>query len=161
MRFICDDNLGKLAKYLRILGFDTHFQEPISNAELLRMAAAEERILLTRDSRLLSASHPFGVLLLGNDSPLEQLSATITRLNLTITPETFFHRCTKCNEICNVVDKALAANHVFPFILQTQEIISQCPSCKRFYWKGTHYTRLSQKLRSVIPDEAIEGRWAD
>jgi len=161
MRFICDDNLGKLAKYLRILGFDTIFREPISNAKLLHAAATEERFLLTRDRRLTGASHPFGILLLENDNPLDQLRMTISKLNLTILAESIFHRCTKCNEICNVVDKALAANHLFPFILQTQEIISQCPSCKRFYWKGTHYTRLLQKLRSVIPDEAIEGRWPD
>ena len=161
MRFICDDNLGKLAKYLRILGFDTSFREPISNAKLLHAAATEERFLITRDRRLTGASHPFGILLLEDDNPLDQLKVTITQLDLTITTESIFRRCTKCNEICTIIDKTQAANHIFPYILQTKDIISQCPSCKRFYWKGTHYKKILQKLRSVIPDEAIEGRWPD
>lgn len=161
MRFICDDNLGKLAKYLRILGFDTYFQESLSNPVLLRIAASEKRYLLTRDGKLMNMSHPYGVLLLERDDPLEQLRTAVSALNLQINPDVLFSRCSVCNDVCVKVDKNVAGSHVFPYILQTQDVISQCPSCKRFYWKGTHYRKLLRMLRSAIPDKAIDGRWPE
>jgi uncharacterized protein len=159
MRLICDDNLGKLAKYLRILGFDTAFQEPISDPELLRLAAAQNRFLLTRDHRLLEHTHPYGILVLEDDDPLVQLTAAIRALNLTIDPRLLFQRCTQCNEITLPVDKENIKNHIFPYILKTQREINQCPSCGRYYWKGTHYQRLVQKLHKAIPDSALTGPW--
>ena len=124
---MCDDNLGKLAKYLRILGFDTGFKEPIEDAELLRRAASEERFLLTRDHRLLTRTHPHGVLVLENDDPLEQLGYVVSTLELAINPALLFRRCSICNTLCETIEKAQAENQVFPFILKTQEVISLCP----------------------------------
>lgn len=159
MRFICDDNLGKLAKYLRILGLDTAFTEPISDAELLRQAAAEERFLLTRDHHLLNKTIPHGVLILENDDPLAQLNHVLVSLNLSIDTANLFNRCSRCNTLCERVDKTDIAHEIFPYILKTQDIISQCPSCHRFYWKGTHYRRLLTELHNAIPDDRIIGPW--
>jgi uncharacterized protein with PIN domain len=159
MRFICDDNLGKLAKYLRILGFDTSFKEPISNPEIIRLAAAEQRFLLTRDHRLSVYSHPYGLLILEDDDPLKQLSTVVNSLHLAIDPAKLFQRCSRCNALIEPVDKAGIKNRLFPFILKTQKEISRCPSCGRFYWKGTHYSRLLRKLRRAIPDTAVTGDW--
>jgi uncharacterized protein with PIN domain len=159
VKFVCDDNLGKLAKYLRVLGFDTRFDEIIDNNSLLRIAASGERYLLTRDHKLLSKSIPHGILLLENDEPLNQLSTVIQKLDLRIDPELLFNRCSRCNELCHVVDKQTISGKVFPFILKTQDIIKQCPSCKRFYWRGSHYKALLKKLKSAIPDENLEGEW--
>jgi uncharacterized protein with PIN domain len=159
MRLICDDNLGKLAKYLRILGFDTSFQEPISDAELMRLAAAEQRFLLTRDHHLQQYSHPYGLLVLEDDDPLKQLTTVINSLNLSIDPALLFLRCSRCNAIIEPVDKTRVRNQIFPYILKTQKEISRCPSCGRFYWKGTHYSRLLRKLRKAIPDQALTGAW--
>jgi uncharacterized protein len=159
VKFICDDNLGKLAKYLRIMGFDTCFRENIDNSKLLRLADAEQRFLLTRDHHLLARSHPFGMLVLEDDEPLKQLEKTIQALSLKINASLLFARCSQCNVICREIDKSQIVAEVWPYILKTQEIISQCPSCKRYYWKGTHYQRLVKKLRNVIPDENIEGEW--
>jgi len=159
VRFICDDNLGKLARYLRVLGFDTCFDETIADNTLLRIAASEERCLLTRDHKLSSKSVPHGILILENDDPLNQLSIVIQKLNLKIDPELLFNRCSRCNGLCHIVDKRTISEEVFPFILKTQEIIKQCPSCKRFYWKGSHYKALLRKLKSVIPDQILRGEW--
>lgn len=159
MKFACDDNLGKLAKNLRILGFDTFFQENIEDNELLRLADSEQRFLLTRDHHLLLRSLPYGMLLLEDDDPLSQLKNVVEMLSLKIYMEQLFIRCSRCNALCQTVDKSQIGEEVFPFILRTQEIISQCPSCKRFYWKGTHYQRLLKKLKSVIPDNNIIGEW--
>jgi uncharacterized protein len=161
MRFLCDDNLGKLAKYLRILGFDSSFLEPVSDPDLLRLAASENRYLLTRDHLLLERSHPYGILVLEDDDPLSQLTATIKSLNLKIEPQHIFRRCSRCNEITLPVDKTQAGNHLFPYILKTQDEISRCPSCGRYYWKGTHYKRLLQGLRKAIPDGALDGQWPE
>jgi uncharacterized protein with PIN domain len=161
MRFVCDDNLGKLAKYLRILGFDTSFQEPISDPELMRLAAGEQRLLLTRDRHLSQYSHPYGLLVLEDDDPLGQLTVLIKSLNLTIDPSLLFRRCSRCNAIIEPIDKTQFKNRVFPFILKTQEEISRCPSCGRLYWKGTHYRKLLSKLRKAIPDKALAGTWPD
>lgn len=159
MKFICDDNLGKLAKYLRILGFDTYFAEPISDHDLVRIAASQERWLLTRDHHLAARSHPFGITILDEDDPLKQLVFVVQSLSLKIDPELLFHRCSLCNAPCRIVDKSKITDEVFPFILRTQEIISQCPSCKRFYWKGTHYKRLVARLRNAIPVDSVTGEW--
>jgi uncharacterized protein len=159
VRFVCDDNLGKLAKYLRILGFDTFFQEIIDDAALLRIAASEERFILTRDHNLLGKSNPFGTLIIEIDYPKDQLRLVIQTLGLKIHTEQFFRRCSRCNELCAEVDKNQISNNIYPFILKTQDIINQCPSCKRFYWKGTHYKKLLAEFRNLIPQNAIVGAW--
>ncbi len=159
VKFICDDNLGKLARYLRILGFDTHFDENIDDNRLLRIAASEERYLLTRDHKLLSRSIPHGILILENDDPLDQLPTVIRKLNLKIDSELLFNRCSRCNALCHTVDKSTISEEVFPFILKTQEIIKQCPACQRYYWRGSHYKALLKRLKSIIPDENLRGEW--
>jgi len=159
MRFICDDNLGKLTRYLRYLGFDTYFKEPIDDNELLRIAASQERILLSRDSGLTEKIHPFGFMLLTSDEPLQQLSKVIEAANLKINTADLFNRCSVCNELCVEIDKSQAKDEIFPYILNTQDIIRQCPSCHRYYWKGTHYQRIVAELKSAVPAESIIGFW--
>lgn len=159
VKFICDDNLGKLAGYLRILGFDTLFEENIDNNRLLSLASGEERALLSRDRKLSSRSHPYGLLILEDDDPLVQLSMVIQKLDLTINPEAIFTRCSKCNSVCENVPGETLSGKVFPFIIKTQEIIRRCPSCGRFYWKGSHYKALLTRLRAVIDNGRINGTW--
>jgi uncharacterized protein len=156
MKFICDDNLGKLAKYLRFLGFDTFFEEPIDNNELLRLAASQERTLLTRDSHLEAKVHPFGFLLLAYDDPLEQLRAVIANFGLKPESAEVFRRCSLCNELCVDIDKSKAGDKIFPYIIATQEIIRQCPRCRRFYWQGSHYKRIIAELESVMRMQSRE-----
>jgi hypothetical protein len=161
MNFACDDNLGRLARYLRILGFDTFFNEPIADGDLLAVAASQERFLLTRDSRLGEKSHPYGMLLLDKDDPIEQLLAVVKSLDLKILVKDLFTRCSRCNEICHSVTKDEIAERTFPYVLRTQEIIQECPSCKRLYWRGTHYHRLLGKLKLTIPSSNIIGQWPE
>ncbi len=110
---------------------------------------------------MLSKTHPFGILVLENDDPLEQLRYAISTLKLTVDPGLLFRRCSLCNTACEIIDKAKIKNHVFPYILKTQEIISQCPSCKRYYWKGSHYKRLLAELKGAIPEESLAAPWPE
>jgi uncharacterized protein len=159
MPFICDDNLGKLTRYLRFLGFDTYFKEPIDDNELLRIAASQERILLSRDSRLTEKIHPFGFLLVTIDEPLMQLREVIASFDLQIDISELFLRCSVCNDLCVAIEKSQVRDEVFPYILNTQDLIRQCPSCHRYYWKGTHYQKIVAELKSAIPEERIIGSW--
>ena len=161
MSFICDDNLGKLASYLRILGFDTFFAEEIDDSSLLKIASAEKRALLSRDTKLASRSHPYGFLLIEDDDPIQQLLQVITTQDLKIDPSQLFDRCSRCNEICRIIDKDKISNQVFPFILKTQDVIKQCPSCGRYYWRGSHYKNILRKLISAIPDSNVAGSWPE
>jgi len=161
MKFICDDNLGRLASYLRMLGFDTRFEDQIDDNTLLKTASAQKRMLITRDGKLAHKTHPYGVLLIENDDPLEQLKITIVSLRLKIDPSLLFSRCSKCNEICLTVDKDRVSDKLFPYIIKTHDTIKECPSCKRFYWQGSHYKNILKKLISVIPGDALAGPWPD
>ena len=161
MKFICDDNLGKLAGFLRILGFDTEFSQNIDDSRLLRTAAAEHRFLLTRDRKLMNRSHPYDCLILEFDDPLKQLSTVVKDLNLRINTESLFGRCSRCNKICETIDKNDFADKIFPYILKTQTVIKHCPACGRFYWKGSHYKSILDKLKNAIDDEDISGDWPD
>ena len=159
MKFICDDNLGKLASYLRILGFDTAFSETIDDNTLLQKASGERRTLLTRDSKLKSRTHPYGFFLVEEDDPLRQLGNVVICLELKIDPKCLFDRCSLCNELCLIVNKGEISDEVFPFILKTQEVIKQCPSCKRYYWRGSHYKNILRKLIAAIPEKQVKGHW--
>jgi len=161
MKFICDDNLGKLASYLRMLGFDTLFEKQIDDNALLKTASAQKRTLITRDSKLARRTHPYGILLVENDDPLEQLKSVIENLGLTVDPSLLFSRCSRCNDICVIVDKDSVSDSVFPYILKTQDTIKKCPSCERYYWKGSHYRNILKKLISVVPARALRGKWPE
>jgi uncharacterized protein with PIN domain len=161
VKFICDDNLGKLARYLRILGLDTYFDEDIDDASLLRIAGAEHRFLLTRDRKLESRSIPQGLLVLDEDDPLKQLSIVVAKLKLTFDPGKIFSRCSRCNVPCRDVSRESLIGKIFPYILKTQTAIKHCPSCGRYYWRGSHYKALLKKLKKSVDTEFLLGEWPE
>ncbi len=138
--------LGKLAKFLRILGFDTRYERLISEQELILAARREGRIIITRKKRLVNEKD---VIFLDTDSPKEQLKILNQRLNLKdrIKP---FSRCLICNEEIEEIDKEEAKGKVPYFTFQTQENFSRCPSCQRIYWAGSHLKGMRKFLDSII-----------
>ncbi len=161
MKFLCDDNLGKLARYLRMIGYDTFFQIDISDAELLAVMLKQDRIVLTRDHLLVKRIEPERCVLIESDSPEEQLKAVIRNLKLEIKisaddrisyPARFFSRCLECNEICRDVAKEDITDMIFPYIIKSQTVFRQCPACKRIYWQGSHYKDMVKRLLSVLEE---------
>jgi uncharacterized protein with PIN domain len=150
MKFLCDDNLGKLAKYLRILGYDTFFKKTISDAELLAVMLKQNRLVLTRDHNLIKKIEPEKYILVETDSPDEQLRAVIRDLSLKVHENELFSRCLVCNEICHDVTKNDIADEVFPYTIKTQKQFKKCPACGRIYWQGSHYKDMVEKLKAVI-----------
>jgi uncharacterized protein with PIN domain len=147
MKFICDDNLGKLAKWLRTLGFDTFFSQDIEDTELVSKALKEERIILSRDQglkRFTSAGKK--LFLLSSNQPLEQLKEVLKKFKLKSEEKNQFTRCIVCNTLLVPVSKKDAENKVPPFVFKTQEKFFYCSTCDKFYWAGTHVKNLKKKI---------------
>ena len=153
MKFICDDMLGKLAKYLRILGFDTYFEIDIPDNKLLKIALVEDRIILTRDSKIPKIRNAKNFVWIYSSDPLEQVKEVAQKLKLKIEPERFFTRCLECNGVLEKIEKEKVKDKVWPYVYKTQENFVSCPNCNRIYWPGTHLQRMEKKLREMINSE--------
>lgn len=150
MKFLCDDNLGKLARYLRLMGFDTAFVTPISDAQLIALMLKEDRIAITRDRKLAERIEPERVAIVDSDSPDQQLKDILARFNPPIRRDLFFSRCLVCNEPCRDIQPEAIEEKVFPYILRTKKQFRQCPKCDRIFWQGSHYHRMLEKLRQIL-----------
>jgi uncharacterized protein with PIN domain len=152
VKFICDDNLGKLAKYLRVLGYDTLFKSEIEDGEILRIALSEKRIILTRDSKLKALRSAERVILIKFYDPAEQLQQVFGELELKPQGNKTFTRCLDCNTELVEIPKEKCAGRIPPYIFKTQERFLHCESCDKIFWAGTHVERLSEKLKRFLPD---------
>ena len=144
--FIADNHLGRLAAYLRMLGFDTLYRNDYQDDELAAVAHLEERILLTRDRRLLMRRELlYGCCLRSLDSR-EQFGEVVRRYALTKTARPF-RRCLSCNHVLEEVDKAAVLDRLQPLTRRYFEEFARCPACDQIYWKGSHYERMLELIR--------------
>ena len=148
MKFICDDNLGKLAKWLRTLGYDTLFFDPIEDGELVARALKEDRVVLSRDTQLARFKFKLGqnLLRIESDKPLEQLKQVLNQFKLKPNKELVFSRCSVCNEPLKKVEKEKIKDRLYPFVYKTQDHFVHCPECDRIYWSATHVENMTKKL---------------
>ncbi len=137
--------LGRLARWLRVLGYDTLYLPELDDAALARLARAEDRILLTRD-RELARRKGLRVLLLQDDQVEQQLRIVVARLGLTANDA--FSRCIQCNIMLEEVNREEARPLVPPFVYNTQTRFRRCPQCGRVYWRGTHWAHMVELLES-------------
>ncbi|HWG92541.1 MAG TPA: Mut7-C RNAse domain-containing protein [Candidatus Thermoplasmatota archaeon] len=145
-QFICDEMLGKLARSLRLLGFDVLYPKGAKDdGEVARLAAATGRILLTRDVAL-STYAPRAYLLRTKDSE-EQLAEVLAAFALTPDPERAFTRCSLCNTLLQDTDAAAAREKVPPDVAARHNEFMECATCGRVYWEGTHVARMRKDLR--------------
>lgn len=144
-RFVLDGHLGRLAAYLRMLGFDSLYRNDYKDAELAQISADQTRILLTRDRGLLKRSQvTHGYCLLSKD-PRQQLLSVIKRFNLSSSLKPFT-RCIACNGILVSVEKAEVEHHLQPLTRKYFHEFSQCDQCGKVYWKGSHHKRMLSLL---------------
>ncbi|AKI96481.1 Mut7-C RNAse domain-containing protein [Kosmotoga pacifica] len=152
MRFLADRMLGKLAKKLRILGFDTLYFNEISEEDLLKIVLEENRVLLTRDREFHAKAVKAGSrsFLLKSNYWQGQLRAVFQRFKLQ--PEFFkpFSRCSKCNAELEKVDPDDIKTKVPDYVFFTQVEFLRCTGCGQIYWKGTHVPRIINALSDFI-----------
>lgn len=154
-RFVVDAHLGKLARYLRLLGFDTLFENDCGDAALVRAVEAEHRILLTRDRALLMRRGVTHGCYIRAVRPLEQLGYLIRRLDLyrCFRP---FTRCMLCNGPLVGVAKQEVEEAIPPRVRAVQEKFWRCEGCGQVYWRGSHYERLHRLVRELGTHSAPE-----
>jgi hypothetical protein len=153
MKFIVDSNVGRLARWLRMAGFDTVFINDLDDNRLVRLALSEGRVLLTKDTQILkrrvAAIGRLKVLLIESEKIREQLRQVVKTLDLSneIKP---FTLCLECNQPLATREKEQVKELVPPYIFKTQNQYMRCPKCLRIYWRGTHWQRMSRDLEKIV-----------
>jgi uncharacterized protein len=150
-RFLADCNVGRLARWLRALGYDASYHATIGDAELVREAAAESRVLLTRDrdltKRRVIQSGVVRAILIKDDEVTKQLRQVFAELGLEL--KEALTRCIECNSELQARVPATVAERVPPYVRRTQSRYSECPDCGRIYWAGTHWQRMREVLAGL------------
>jgi uncharacterized protein len=150
--FAVDAMLGRLARWLRVLGHDVLFDPTLDDATLVARAAAEERVLLTRDRHLLRDLRPARALEIRDDAPLDQLRTVVHALSLP-PPAELFTRCLVCNTPLSAPLAAEeAAAVVPPSARELAGTVRRCSGCGRVYWNGSHVRRMQRSLRRALPE---------
>lgn len=147
MKFAADRMLGKLAKWLRVLGQDVIYGEHLTGWGLIRAARAEGRLILTRDRRL-KQKQPPPYLLMASDDYREQLKQVLESCGgqIVMAP---FSRCLVCNASLEQKAKESVRACVPPYVFATQERFSWCPACRRIYWPATHQGKMLEELKKL------------
>jgi uncharacterized protein with PIN domain len=141
--FVADSMLGTLAKWLRILGYDTLFDVSLDDYQLMRLARAGGRVLLTRD-RELARRRGVRTLLIESEHLEEQIRQVLTDLDLKT--DQSFSRCPVCNEPLQPLGREAARTRVPAYVARKHETFKTCPACRRVYWRGTHWQQMEEWL---------------
>ncbi len=142
MKFVCDFMMGRLAKWMRLLGYDTEFLKETDYNKLIIFACNEERIIITRNSKLKDLKN---VIYIKEEKVEEQL-----RIILTLFPETDpLTRCSLCNTKIEKVNKMDVYGKVPEYVFNTQKNFYSCPKCNKIYWEGTHIELMREFLKRV------------
>jgi uncharacterized protein with PIN domain len=154
-RFIADAMLGRLARWLRMLGFDCAYESEIGDEELVRRAARENRVILSRDRRLPEDWRISDIHLVASEDLREQLREVLGRFDLCGAVR-LFSRCNECNQPLRPAPKGEVAERVPPHALATHEHFLECPACRRVYWEGSHTERIRRLADEVLGTRVAE-----
>jgi uncharacterized protein len=144
VKFIADVMVGKLARWLRVLGFDVAYSNKYSDDEILQTAETEDRVILTRDTGLTKRRTKAQCLLVSSGNYKEQVRQVIDEFGLK--DFDVFSRCLECNAPLQAVDKEEVFERIPPFVYLTQKRFAICPLCKRVYWHGTHPNNMLNRI---------------
>ena len=143
-RFIADVMVGRLARWLRMLGFDVLYSNRFEDDEIVRRAAAESRTLLTRDRGIRSRVPPESLIFIEDNDLDSQIRQVLQEFRPTqLHP---FTRCPECNDLLVAVDKEEVFERIPPYVYFTQSQFAECRSCRRVYWRGTHADKINTRL---------------
>jgi uncharacterized protein with PIN domain len=156
LKFVLDVHLGTLATELRLLGFDTTYQNNLDDDALAARSRGEHRILLTRDRGLLKRKAVTHGYYIRSRILRRQLGEIIRRFDLrsSIKP---FTRCLKCNTLLENLPKTAVRGRVPVFVYRSYGSFKQCPTCRNIYWKGSHWGHMREHLRRIFSEAAVPG----
>ena len=158
IKFIVDNNVGKLAKWLRIMGYDALFFTEEDDGKMVKVALAQNRVILTKDTQImrrrLVTSGRLRAVLIEDSDPKAQLRqiVDVLKLDYQFRP---FSICLECNQSLVERDKDEVRDLVPPYVFKAQSQYMECPYCHRIYWRGTHWQAMSREL-DRLADESNE-----
>jgi uncharacterized protein with PIN domain len=148
MKFILSKELGRLAKWLRILGFDAEYFQEETISALLVQALRDDRIILTRTQHF-RRHLGIKIVVIHSERIKEQLVEVLKALNLRVNKAIMFSRCIMCNTPLVPVEKAQVKQKVPGYVFETQDNFITCVQCGRIYWKGTHWGNVQNTLKEI------------
>jgi uncharacterized protein with PIN domain len=148
VKFAADRMLGRLVKWLRIIGQDTIYGPHLSGHGLIRTARADDRLILTRDGRL-KRKNPPALLFIVGDHYREQLRQVIRACDLKLVEEKLFSRCLKCNSVLQFTPKKMVTDRVPAYVFSSQERFFSCAVCRRIYWPATHHAKMLEEIKNL------------
>lgn len=146
MKFILTKELGRLARWLRVLGYDSIYYDRDDKSKLVIISLRDRRAILTRDSKM-SRFTGIRIVHITDDMVEKQLEQVIKKLNLKISKDKTFLRCIDCNEPLIDVEKDKVKDKVPPYVFKTQDEFKTCPSCAKIFWRGTHWELVKDFLK--------------
>jgi uncharacterized protein with PIN domain len=151
MKLLCDHMLGSLAKWLRILGFDTYYPDvSFDDDAVLDIAQQQNRVLLSRDKQLIQRGKKahLAVLEIQTTNLLEQLTCVLSKIP--VDEHTILTRCTLCNSPLQSIEKTKVKRYVPQKVYNTRPEFWYCPVCQKYYWMGTHYENMMEKIDTLL-----------
>lgn len=148
-KFIADINLGDIAKYMRVLGFDLYYDPLLSTREIIEISKRENRVILTKSRKLLKFKEVSHGIFIRHGTTKEQIRQIIDCLDIkdNIKP---FTRCIRCNTLLNITPKEKILDRIPPKTKAFCDEYVQCPSCDKIYWKGTHFIHMKKVVRQIL-----------
>ena len=150
MKFLVDRMLGKLAKELRMVGYDTIYYRGEDVHQLMQLARQEGRAILTRNTKLFSKKFDVSILRVTEDDPILQLKELIEKGHITLDEKILFSRCLLCNTLLDEILQEEAEGKVPDFIFYQQKTFFRCPQCHRIYWQGSHQENMQKNIEELF-----------
>lgn len=151
MKFIADGMLGKLTRWLRMLGHDVKYSDKLDDVQLITIAKKEKRILLTRDLELYQQATAKGVdtFYLNGKTEAENLAQLAQRFNIKLDIDMTTSKCPKCNTQVKQTSKERVADKVEKNTFSYYDEFWECPKCGQIYWQGAHWARIRKMLEEA------------
>jgi len=149
MKFLVDRMLGKLAKELRMLGYDTIYYRGEGAHQLVQLARQEGRVILTRNTKLFPRKSEDRILRVTGDDPVLQLRELIEKGYISLDGEALFSRCLLCNSLLDEISREDAEGKVPDFIFYQLQAFFRCPQCRRIYWQGSHQENMQRRVEEL------------
>ena len=152
-KFLAVEMLGSLARWLRIMGYDTSYARDMADNDILSQAQKEGRIILTRDRQLAERASMDGMFIQSDDDA-EQLRQVIRRYALYFDEEST--RCARCNGLLSIKQRSEVESRVPPRVLERQEEFQVCSLCGQIYWKGTHWRDIRKRIALALDRARVD-----